>query len=301
MRAGMQNFEYVRPSDLSTALALLAEKNGKARAMAGGTDLLVQLRAERFSLERVVDVKAIPELNDLRFDTKGGLTIGAAVPFYRIYGDRNVAAHYPAIVDAASIVGGVGIQGRATIGGNLCNASPSGDTIPALIVLGAQAVVVGPQGERTIPVEQFCIAPGTTLLKATELLVSVRVPSPEARSGAHYLRFIPRNEMDIAVAGAAAWVALAEDGKSIADARLALASVAPTPLYVDAARGVLVGTDGSEEALEAAAEAARLAARPITDMRGTEKQRRHLAGVLSKRALRGALARARGEQYAPAH
>jgi CO/xanthine dehydrogenase FAD-binding subunit len=300
MPLAMQAFEYLRPADLRTAVALLAEKNGKARAMAGGTDLLVQLRAERFQLERVVDVKAIPELNELRFDKKEGLTIGAAVPCYKIYGSKDVQTNYPGIMDASQIVGGVAIQGRATIGGNLCNASPSGDTIPILIAYGAQASVTGPAGDRTVPVEQFCIAPGTSVLKPGEILVSIRIPAPEKNTGAHYLRFIPRNEMDIAVVGAGAWVQLGRGGK-IADARLALAAVAPTPLYVDAARGVLVGTDGGDQALEAAAEAARKAAKPISDMRGTEAQRRHLSGVLAKRALRGAIARARGEHYPSAH
>jgi CO/xanthine dehydrogenase FAD-binding subunit len=296
----MQAFEYLRPVDLRSAVALLAEKNGKARAMAGGTDLLVQLRAERYSLERVVDVKSIPELNELRFDRKQGLTIGAAVPCYKIYGNKDVQTHYPGITDAAQIVGGVAIQGRASIGGNLCNASPSGDTIPILIAYGAEALIQGTSGTRTVSVEQFCIAPGTNVLKPGELLVSIRLPAPEPRTGAHYLRFIPRNEMDIAVVGAGAWVQLGRGGK-IADARLALAAVAPTPLYVDAARGVLVGTDGSEAALEQAAEAARRAAKPISDMRGTEAQRRHLSGVLAKRALRGAIARARGEHVPAAH
>jgi carbon-monoxide dehydrogenase medium subunit len=296
----MQAFEYLRPADLRTAVALLAEKNGKARAMAGGTDLLVQLRAERFQLERVVDVKAIPELNELRFDRKAGLTIGAAVPCYLIYGNKDVQASYPGIMDAAQIVGGVAIQGRATIGGNLCNASPSGDTIPILIAYGAQANITGAGGERTVPVEQFCIAPGTSVLKPGEILVSITLPAPEKGTGAHYLRFIPRNEMDIAVVGAGAWVQVGRGGK-IADARVALGAVAPTPLYVDAARGVLVGTDGGDAALEAVAEAARKAAKPISDMRGTEAQRRHLAGVLAKRAVRGAIARAKGEHHPSAH
>ncbi|HET7767198.1 MAG TPA: FAD binding domain-containing protein, partial [Chloroflexota bacterium] len=265
----------------------------------GGTDLLVQLRAERFTLDRVVDIKAIPELNELRYSKSDGLTIGAAVPCYKIYGHKDVQTHYPGLLDAAQIVGGVAIQGRATLGGNLCNASPSGDTIPILIAYGAQARIAGPSGERTIPVEQFCIAPGTSILAPGELLVSISVPAQEKGMGAFYLRFIPRNEMDIAVVGCGAWVQLAR-GK-IADARLALGAVAPTPLYVDAARNVLLNTDGGEAALEAAAEAARKAARPITDMRGTEAQRRHLSGVLAKRALRGAIARARGEHVPSAH
>jgi CO/xanthine dehydrogenase FAD-binding subunit len=296
----MQTFEYMRPTDLSTAIALLGEKNGKARAMAGGTDLLVQLRAERFQVDRVVDVKAVPELNTLSYDAASGLTIGAAVPCYTLYEHPDVIQNYPGLVDAVSIIGGIGIQGRATVGGNLCNASPSGDTIPPLIVMGATCRVVGPKGEQQIPVEQFCVAPGTNRLEPGELLVSINIPAPQIGTGAYYLRFIPRNEMDIAVVGAGAWVRLGNDGKTITDARVALAAVAPTPLYVEAARGLLVGTDGSEEALEAAAQAARQAVRPISDMRGTAEQRRHLSGVLTKRAVRGALARARGEHVTPA-
>ena len=297
----MQAFEYVRPETLGEAVALLAEKNGKARPLAGGTDLLVQLRAERFQLERVVDVKSVPELNELRFDAQHGLTIGAAVPCYRIYEDPAIRAAYPAIIDSTSIIGGIGIQGRATIGGNLCNASPSGDSIPSLIVYGGRCTIAGPQGTRVVGVEEFCVAPGATLLKPGELLVSIALPAPRSRSGAHYLRFIPRNEMDIAVAGAAAFVALEADGRTIAEARVAFAAVAATPLLVAAAGAAVVASDGGEQALERAAAAAREAVRPITDMRGSAAQRRHLAGVLAKRAIRGALQRAHGEEVRGIH
>jgi carbon-monoxide dehydrogenase medium subunit len=255
----------------------------------------VQLRAERYSLQRVVDVKAIPELNQLRFSLSDGLTLGAAVPCYRIYEDPALLAAYPALVDSASILGGIGIQGRASVGGNLCNASPSGDSIPSLIVLGATCDIAGPTGRRQVPVEQFCLAPGLSRLEPGELLVSLHLPPPEPRSGSSYLRFIPRNEMDIAVVGAAAWIVLGDEGAQIADARVALAAVAPTPLYLEAARGLLVGSDGGAEAIAAAAQAAREAVRPITDMRGSEAQRRHLAGVLTRRAIERALQRARGE------
>ncbi len=291
----MQAFEYVRPQSLREGVQLLAEKAGRARPLAGGTDLLVQLRAERFQLERVVDVKAIPELNQLVYDPAIGLTIGAAVPCYRIYEDSTVAALYPGLIDSASIIGGIAIQGRATIGGNLCNASPSGDSIPSLIVHRATCTVAGPDTTRTIPIEQFCLAPGTTRLAPDEILVSITLPPPPPNSAGRYLRFIPRNEMDIAVVGAAAWVALDEAKRTIVDARIALGAVAPTPLFVPEAGQALIGTDANDAALEAAAEAARAAARPITDMRGTAAQRRHLVGVLTARAIRGALARARGE------
>lgn len=296
----MQAFEYVSPTSVEEAVSLLSGMDGGARPLAGGTDLLVQLRAERFRLGRVVDVKAIPELNEVRLSLAEGLTLGAAVPCYRIYEDAAIKAAYPALVDSVSILGGIGIQGRATVGGNLCNASPSGDSIPSLIVLGARCNIAGPDGRRQVSAEDFCLAPGQSRLDPGELLVSLHFPPPQPRSGSYYLRFIPRNEMDIAVVGAGAWLVLGDDGETIADARLALAAVAPTPLYVEAARGVLVGTRGEDEAIDKAAEAAREAARPITDMRGSETQRRHLARILTRRALRGALRRAKGETV-PAH
>ncbi|HEX2033556.1 MAG TPA: xanthine dehydrogenase family protein subunit M [Chloroflexota bacterium] len=291
----MQAFEYNSPATVEEAVGILAAHNGRARPLAGGTDLLVQLRAERFHLERVVDLKAIPELNALRFTLAEGLLLGAAVPCYRVYEHPGIAAAYPALVDSASIVGGIAIQGRASVGGNLCNASPSGDTIPSLIVLGATCNLAGPQGRRSLPVEQFCVAPGATALGPGELLVSLQLPPPRPRAGSLYLRFIPRNEMDIAVVGAGASVVLADDGQTIAEARVALGAVAPRPLYVEAAGAQLVGTDGSAGAIERAATAAREAVSPITDMRGTIAQRRHLAGVMTARAIEGALRRAKGQ------
>jgi CO/xanthine dehydrogenase FAD-binding subunit len=288
-------FDYRRVSTVDEAVGLLAERPGSARPLAGGTDLLVQLRAERFRLELVVDTKAVPELSELRFNPEEGLVLGAAVPCCRVYEHLELRNAYPGLVDAASIVGGIAIQGRATVGGNLCNASPSADTVPALISLGATAEITGAGGTRTVPVAEFCTEPGQSVLQPGELLVSLRLPPSPKRSGSAYLRFIPRNEMDIAVAGVGAWVSLDAEGRTILDARVALGAVGPTPIVVEAVRDAVVGTDGSEDALEAAAEVARQAARPISDMRGSAEQRRHLVGVLTKRALRGALARARGD------
>ncbi len=296
----MDDFEYVRPGSVGEAVALLAEKPGRARAMAGGTDLLVQLKVGRRTLDRVVDVKGIAELNEIHVGSDGGITIGAAVPCHRVYDHPAIVAGFPGIVDSASIVGGIAIQGRATLGGNLCNGAPSGDSIPSLAVVGAVAVIAGPSGRREFPVSEFCTGPGQTVLGADELLVAIRLPAPPPRSFGHYLRFIPRNEMDIAVAGAGAWVALDEAGVVTA-ARVVLASVAPTPIEVPDAATAIIGTRGEATALEAASEAAKAAARPITDMRGTQAQRRHLSGVLTKRALAGAIARARGEHVPGAH
>ncbi|MBI3962569.1 MAG: xanthine dehydrogenase family protein subunit M [Deinococcus sp.] len=288
----MKAFEYRAPRSLSEAVALLAEKGEKARPLAGGTDLIVQLRGGRLDLDFVVDIKWIPELNQLSYDPASGLTIGAAVPCYRIYEDPVIRRVYPGLVDAASIIGGIGIQGRATWGGNLCNSSPSGDTIPALMVLGATCTIAGPNGTRTVPVEQFCTAPGRNVLRRGEMLVSFHIPVPLPHSGAYYLRFIPRNEMDIAVVGAGASVVLSNDLSTITAARIALGAVAPTPLLAESAGNALIGKRISDETIAEAARLAQQAARPITDMRGTIAQRRHLVGVLTKRALHGAIERA---------
>jgi CO/xanthine dehydrogenase FAD-binding subunit len=290
----MRPFEYQAPTSVGEAVALLAERREKARPLAGGTDLLVQLRRSLFDLDLIVDVKRIPELAQISFDPSEGLTVGAAVSCARLGEHFDVQKAYPALVDAASLIGGPAIRGRATLGGNLCNAAPSGDTIPAMIVLGATCTLAGLQGTRTVPVEAFCVAPGQTVLAEDEILVSIHFPAPRPHSGARYVRFIPRGEMDIAVAGAGAWVVLSEDHTRIADARIALAAVAPTSLLVEAAGRSLVGKPPSEGAFVEAAQIAQDAARPISDVRGTAAQRRHLIGVLVVRALRGAVRRVKG-------
>lgn len=289
----MRPFEYVRAKTVAEAVSALAQGDGGARVLAGGTDILVQMRARRRTVDWLVDVKAIPEANVLSYTPAQGLRLGAAVPCYRIYGDRAVAQHYPGLIDAASIIGGTQIQGRATLGGNLCNAAPSGDAIPALIVLGATALIAGPRGTREAPVERVCTGPGQTVLEPGEFLLSLRIPPPERRSGAHYLRFTPRNEMDIAVAGVGASVVLDERGTSFRSARIALAAVAPTPLLVEEAGAALEGAEVSDGGIARAARLARTTARPIDDMRGTAEFRRHLVEVLTRRALQGAIARAR--------
>ena len=287
----MRPIEYVAPKTVEEAVAALAEKGEAARALAGGTDILVQLRGGRRSLDRIVDVKKIPELNELSFSPQAGLRIGAAVPCHRIYEDEAIAEAYPGVMDAATLIGGIQIQGRASLGGNLCNAAPSGDSIPALIAHHAIAEVAGPGGRRDVPVEDFCTAPGRTVLGPGEFLIALRMPTPPASFGASYLRFIPRNEMDIAVAGAGASVVM--DGDTVAACRVALASVAPTPVLAEAAGAALVGKEPTEQALAEAAEAARAASKPISDMRGTAEYRTHLVGVLTTRALRNAIQRAK--------
>ncbi|MCH8894009.1 MAG: xanthine dehydrogenase family protein subunit M [Chloroflexi bacterium] len=290
----MEAFDFVSPISIEEAVKTLASHGDKARIMAGGTDMLVQMRAGRRTAPLVVDIKGIPELNVLSYDSAKGLTLGAAVPCYKIYQDKTVAAAYPGLIDAAYLIGGIQIQGRATIGGNICNAAPSGDAIPAVIALSGVCNIAGPNGTREMPCEEFCTAPGRNALENGEILVSISMPVPQANSGANYLRFIPRNEMDIAVAGVGVSVVLDGSGQNFVSARISLASVAPTPVFAKEAGDSLAGKPVSEEAVQQASELAQAASKPINDMRGTIRQRTHLIGVLTRRSLNKAIERARG-------
>lgn len=291
----MKWIDYAKPESIGEAVDLLSTHREKARIFAGGTDILVQLRAgRRQEVDLLIDGKSIPELNEFVYDPASGLTLGAAVPCYKIYSDTSVANAYPGLMDSASIIGGTQIQGRASIGGNLCNAAPSADSIPGMIALRATANVVGPKGMRMIAVEGFCTGPGQNVLEPDELLVSIHFPPPEPGTGVRYIRFTPRNEMDIAVAGAGVSVSL--NNGTFQDARIALASVAPTPLFVREAGEYLAGRPVSDESIQGAAEIARDSAKPITDMRGTIEFRKHLCEVLTRRALNTAVQRAKETQ-----
>ena len=290
----MKWIDYAVPESVGDAVALLSEHGDRARPLAGGTDILVELRVGRRDIDLLVDVKAIPELNEINYSPSDGLTLGAGVECYRVYGNSEVSDAYPGIIDFASLIGGTQIQGRASVGGNLCNAAPSGDSIPALIALGATAKIAGPGGTRDVPVEDFCLAPRQTVVQPGELLVSLHFPAPVPGSGARYIRFIPRNEMDIAVAGAGVSVVL-ENG-NIKSARVALASVAPTPLFVKEAGDALAGQPATDESIRVASQLASDAARPITDMRGTIEYRKQLCEVLTRRALHTAIERAKESQ-----
>jgi carbon-monoxide dehydrogenase medium subunit len=290
----LKAFDYAAPRSVSEAVALLAEHGERARVLAGGTDVLVQVREGRRDLDLLVDIKNIPEVNALSWDPAGGLRLGAAVPCARVCELAECARAYPGLIDAVALVGGVQIQNRASVGGNLCNASPAADTAPALIAHQAVAVIAGPQGTREIAVEAFCSGPGRTVLGRGELLLGLRLPPPRPHSGGRYLRFIPRNEMDIAVVGVGVTLALDESRQRCVAARVALAAVAPTPLFVPEAGAALVDGPLTEAHFQRAADLARTAARPISDMRGDADYRRHLVGVLTRRALQGAFERAKG-------
>ena len=289
----MHDFNYVAPRTISEALKLLNRRGTPAMLLAGGTDLIVKMRASRLRPGLVVDAKHIPELNVLKFD-RSGLVIGAAVSCRRVYTDKRIAKTYPALAESAALVGGIQIQSRATLGGNLCNAAPSADTVPALIALGAVAELRGPKGRRSVPVEKICTGPGKTALRAGEMLVTLRIPKPARNSGAQFLRFIPRNEMDIAVVNAGVSVVLDAKKKKFVSARICVGAAAPVPLFLPEAAEALIGEPVSEKSITAAAEIAAAAVRPITDMRGTVEHRRQLAKVLTARALRAAVKRARG-------
>ena len=287
----MKWIDYATPHSVREAVDVLSEAGGRARVMAGGTDLLVALRAGVYDIDLVVDGKNIPELNEITYDPTNGLTLGAAVACYKIYGNQAVATAYPGLIDAASLIGGTQIQGRASLGGNLCNATPSADSIPPMIVLSGTANIAGPNGNRQVAIEDFCTGVRQNALGSDEILVSLHFPAPVANSGANYIRFIPRNEMDIAVAGAGVSVVL--DNGDIKEARVSLASVAPTPLFVQEAGDAIAGKPANDETVRIASGIARDAARPITDMRGTIEFRQHLCEVLTRRALNTAIERAK--------
>ena len=287
----MRDFEYEAPTTLADVLRTLG-RGGACRPLAGGTDLIDHIRTGRLAPDVVVDLKKIPDLNVLDL-SDSGLRLGAAVPCYRVYGHEGIRARYSALADACRIIGGIQIQSRASVGGNLCNSGPAADSIPALIALEAVCVIEGSEGRREIPVEQFCTAPGRNVLHPGEILVELKFPPRPARSGSHYRRFIPRNEMDIAVVGVGASVVLDASGERFVSARVALGAVAPTPLLAEEAGSLLTGRPVADEAISKAAAAARAIVRPIDDMRGTIEFRTHVTGVLVERVLRAAVERAR--------
>jgi carbon-monoxide dehydrogenase medium subunit len=285
---GCVQVHYEAPRTIAEAIAFL-HAHPDASVLAGGTDLLIQFRAGSKKPSAFVDIKRIPDLVGIRIDN-AGLRLGAGTSAAEIGEHAELRRLWPGIAEAVALIGSVQIQGRGTVGGNFCNASPAADTPCAFIVNRAECVVAGPEGGRRIPAGHFVVAPGKTALKPGEFLVALEVPRPAPRSADAYLRLIPRTEMDIAVAGAAVSVTLDADG-ICTDARVALAAVAPTPIVVDEASRALVGTIFDAPALERAAAAASAAAQPIADKRGTIAYRRTVAGVLTRRAALIALTR----------
>jgi CO/xanthine dehydrogenase FAD-binding subunit len=282
---------YQAPSTLDQAVGILKQYGENARPFCGGTDIIIQLRAGVRRTEHLVDVKQIKELRSISFDAGKGLRLGAAVPCIEIYESDTMHRYYPGLTEAAHLIGSLQIQNRASVGGNLCNGSPAADTTPALIALGARARIVGAKGEREVPVEDFVLSPGRTVLAPGELLVELLIPAPPPHSSDAYLRFIPRNEMDIAVVGVGAAVTL--DGDKIKAAKISLGAVAATPLVAGKAAESLIGKKLDDASLEEAGRLASEKSSPIDDMRGTAEYRRHITGVLTRRALAIAAERAK--------
>jgi len=287
----LHEFSYEAPTTVDQAVKLLASDGDSARVICGGTDLLIQMRNAVRKPRLLVDVKSIREMREISFDPKSGLKLGAAVPCIEIHESQLMHRYYPGLTEAAHLIGSLQIQSRASIGGNLCNASPAADTSPALLALGAIAKIAGPNGTREVAVEKFFTGPGTNVLQKGELVIQILIPAPAPHTADRYIRMIPRNEMDIAIVGAGACVTL--DGDKVSAARIGLGAVAPTPILAPKAAEFVIGKKLDEKTAERAGELAREAASPIDDMRGTAEYRVHVIGVLTKRALLGAAERAR--------
>jgi carbon-monoxide dehydrogenase medium subunit len=282
---------YEAPSSLEQAVALLSAESGDARVLAGGTDLLVQLKTDLIDPVLVVDIKHIEETREIR-EEDGGFRVGAAVTGAELKEHPKLKSVWPGIVEAANLIGSTQIQGRATMGGNLCNGSPAADSVPALIAAGAKALVVGHNGRREVAIEDVMIAPRKLSLAKGEIIASFLLPAKPARTGEAYLRFIPRTEMDIAVVGCGVCLTVDAGGTCTA-ARVALGAVAARPLLVADAAAALIGTKVDDAALAKLDAAAAAACRPIDDKRGTKEYRVKVAGVLARRAAQIALERAR--------
>ncbi len=283
---------YERPETVDAAVAMLAGAPSRTRILAGGTDLLVQLRAGMIEPDLVVDIKTIPDLRQITAED-GGFRIGAAVAGAELSEHPEVKRLWPGVVEAVDLIGSTQIQGRCSMVGNLCNASPAADSVPAMIAAGAAVRIVGPSGTRELPVEAMVTGPGRTALEDGEFVTSVLLPARAPRSGDAYLRFIPRTEMDIAVVGCGVNVTIDDQGVCTA-ARVSLGAVAPTPLLVQSAADALISTKIDDQAQASLGSAASAACSPIDDKRGTIEYRTKVAGVLARRAAAIARDRALG-------
>ena len=288
----MRRFELVLPSSVDDCLRVLAERGPEAKLVAGGTDLLPQLKNSLLRPACVVDLSGVAPLQRLERTDGGGLRIGPSVTARALERDPGVRSDYPALAESAALIGSIQVRNLATVGGNLCNAASSADMAPPLLALDAEAVIAGPAGQRRVPLAAFFLGVRRTVLAPDELLLDIVVPAPAPHSGGSYRRHTPRRELDIAVVGVASQLVLS-DGVCTT-ARIALAAVAPTPVRVPAAEQALSGRPVTAEQIERAAALAVEAARPITDQRGSAEFRRHLVRVLTRRTLIAALARAGG-------
>ena len=289
----MHKFAYHAPASVKEAATILAKNGPNGKVLAGGTDLLVQIKEHVRGLapDYVVSLKNIRELREVKFSSRGGLTIGSGATIAAALAVPGVRKHFPGIAQGVEIIGSAQIQNIATIGGNICNAAPSADGVPPLIAYSATCEIASRNKTRTVALEDLFVGPGKTVLRPDELLVSVHVPTPPARSGCDYVRHTPRAQMDIAMVGVASYVELTRAGK-IAAVRIVLGAVAPTPIRARGAEEMLLGADPSDEILAAAGNMAAGEESPISDMRGSAGYRRYITSVLVKRTMRAAIMRA---------
>lgn len=282
--------QYLTPSSFTDALKLATDASGTTRFLAGGTDVLVQMRADIFTPDLLIDLKKIPGVDKITHEADGGWTLGVAVPGAVLREHSDLGHDWPGLVEAVDLIGSTQVQGRATMVGNLCNASPAADAVPAMIAAGVEVSIQGAGGVRRVPVEAIPTGPGQTSLAQGEIIIAVHIPPRGAYGGDAYQRFIPRTEMDIAVVGCG--INLRLDGDIISEARVALGAVAPTALLVADAANAIIGTSLDQPALDALAAAATAACNPIDDKRGTIKFRKHIAGVMARRVALQAYKRA---------
>ncbi len=290
----MKEFEYLDPPTLGEAIAHLAIHGAETQLLAGGTDLLLLMQADAANADYVVDVRRIPELQALEYDEAKGLTLGAAVTLRAVETSPLVGRLYPHLASSAAEIGSVQVRNLGTVGGNVCNAAPSADMAPALLTLEATARVAGSRGERVVPLDAFFVGPRRTVLQPDEILVSLEVPPPAARSGGAYLKLKVRPALDIAMVGVAATVRLAPGDSIIQRARIALGAVAPTPLRVPEAEALLEGQALTADLLAEVGRVAAAASRPISDVRASAEYRREMVAVLTRRAVRQAAKAATG-------
>lgn len=291
--------DYHTPASFDDAVALATAATGVTRFLAGGTDVLVQLRADIVTPDTLIDIKKIDGVSDITQNADGSWTLGVAVSGAEMTEHASLSEAWPSVVEGMDLVGSTQVQGRATLTGNLCNGSPAADSVPGMVAAGATVSITGPEGARTVAVEDIPTGPGRTSIAKGELVTAVNIPARGEHAGDAYLRFIPRTEMDIAVVGCA--VNLRLDGDTVTEARVSLGAVAPTVLLVQDCANAIIGTTLDDAALDALAAAASAACNPITDKRGTIEFRTEVAGVLAKRAAKIAYARAKGETVKGAH
>ncbi|MBI4186123.1 MAG: xanthine dehydrogenase family protein subunit M [Chloroflexi bacterium] len=289
----LPKFAYFVPATIEEACRLLRQHNGRAKIIAGGTDLIVSMRERLIAAEYLVDITRIPGLDSIGHDAHSGLNIGALCTHGQIESSRLIRQRFAVLAQAAHTIGAVQVRNLGTIGGNLCHAAPSADSAPALLALDARARTFSLQGGRILGLEDFFTGPGGTALKPDEILTAIEVPNPPAGYAGIYLKHSPRQAMDLAVVGVAVVLCLAEDGLTCSDARIALGAVAPTPIRARQAEGLLRGKKLDDDVIKESARAAAEAARPISDIRGSAEYRKEIVAVLTGRGIEQAMREAR--------